>query len=183
MYEKSCAPTNQIRRWEDIDFVKAEYEVKKLQMRIVKSVQEKRYNKVKALQWTLVHSFYAKAIAVKRVTTNKGKNTPGVDGICWKSSDDKFKAIKTLNRRGYQPQPLRRVYIRKKNGKKRPLSIPTMIDRAMQTLYRLALEPVTETVADRCSMGFRANRCVQDAIELCFADLARKSAPEWILED
>lgn len=71
MYEQSCAPTNQIRRWEDIDFVKAEYEVKKLQMRIVKSVQEKRYNKVKALQWTLVHSFYAKAIAVKRVTTNK----------------------------------------------------------------------------------------------------------------
>ena len=182
MYEQSCAPTNQIRRWEDIDFVKAEYEVKKLQMRIVKSVQEKRYNKVKALQWTLVHSFYAKAIAVKRVTTNKGKNTPGVDGICWKSSDDKFKAIKMLSRRGYQPQPLRRVYIRKKNGKKRPLSIPTMIDRAMQTLYRLALEPVTETVADRCSMGFRANRCVQDAIELCFADLARKSAPEWILE-
>lgn len=182
MCELSCAPTNRIKRWEDIDFVKAEYEVKKLQMRIVKSVQENRYNKAKSLQWTLVHSFYAKAVAVKRVTTNKGKNTPGIDGICWKSNADKFRAINMLNRRGYHPQPLRRVYIRKKNGKMRPLSIPTMIDRAMQTLYRLALEPITETVADRCSMGFRPNRCVQDAIELCFNDLARKSAPQWILE-
>ena len=182
MYESSCASTNRMKRWEDIDFVKAEYEVKKLQMRIVKSVQENRYNKAKALQWTLVHSFYAKAVAIKRVTTNKGKNTPGVDGICWKSNVEKFNAIHTLKRRGYQPQPLRRVYIRKKNGKKRPLSIPTMKDRAMQTLYRMALEPITETVSDRCSMGFRPNRCVQDAIELCFADLARKSSPEWILE-
>ena len=96
--------------------------------------------------------------------------------------DKMVEVIHTLKRRGYQPQPLRRVYIRKKNGKKRPLSIPTMKDRAMQTLYRMALEPITETVSDRCSMGFRPNRCVQDAIELCFADLARKSSPEWILE-
>ena len=65
MYESSCASTNRIKRWKDIDFVKAEYEVKKLQMRIVKSVQENRYNKAKALQWTLVHSFYARAVAVK----------------------------------------------------------------------------------------------------------------------
>ncbi|MBE6107382.1 MAG: group II intron reverse transcriptase/maturase [Erysipelotrichaceae bacterium] len=182
MYEKSCAPTNQITKWREINFSKAEYEVRKLQVRIAKSIQEKRYNKAKALQWTLVHSFYAKAIAIKRVTENKGKKTPGVDGVCWNTDEEKFEAIKLLDRRGYHPQPLRRIYIPKKNGKKRPLSIPTMKDRAMQTLYKLALEPVAETLADESSMGFRPKRCVQDAIELCFTILAKKSSPKWILE-
>lgn len=128
MYEKSCAPTNFIRRCEDIDFAKAEYEVKKLQMRIAKAVQEERYNKAKSLQWTLVHLFYAKAIAIKQVATNRGKRTPGVDGVIWTTDKEKFNAIKLLKRRGYTPQPLRRIYIPKKNGKKRPLSIPTMTD-------------------------------------------------------
>lgn len=147
MYEKSCASSNHIKSWKDIDFGTAEYEVKKLQMRIAKAVKENRVGKIKSLQWTLTHSFYAKAIAVKRVTENKGKRTPGVDGVCWISNEDKFNAIFTLQRRGYQPQPLRRIYIPKKNGKKRPLSIPTMKDRAMQTLHKMALEPVTETLA------------------------------------
>ena len=83
MYEKSCASSNHIKSWKDIDFGTAEYEVKKLQMRIAKAVKENRVGKIKSLQWTLTHSFYAKAIAVKRVTENKGKRTPGVDGVCW----------------------------------------------------------------------------------------------------
>ena len=78
MYEKSCASSNHIKSWKDIDFGTAEYEVKKLQMRIAKAVKENRVGKIKSLQWTLTHSFYAKAIAVKRVTENKGKRTPGV---------------------------------------------------------------------------------------------------------
>ena len=77
MYEKSCASSNHIKSWKDIDFGTAEYEVKKLQMRIAKAVKENRVGKIKSLQWTLTHSFYAKAIAVKRVTENKGKRTPG----------------------------------------------------------------------------------------------------------
>lgn len=68
MYEKSCASSNHIKSWKDIDFGTAEYEVKKLQMRIAKAVKENRVGKIKSLQWTLTHSFYAKAIAVKRVT-------------------------------------------------------------------------------------------------------------------
>nr|WP_243871040.1 reverse transcriptase N-terminal domain-containing protein [Dorea longicatena] len=71
-------------------------------MRIAKAVKENRVGKIKSLQWTLTHSFYAKAIAVKRVTENKGKRTPGVDGVCWISNEDKFNAIFTLQRRGYQ---------------------------------------------------------------------------------
>ena len=152
MYRKLCAPTNNANSWEVIDWQKAEAYVKKLQMRIVKAQKEGHYNKIKSLQWLLTHSFYAKAMAVKRVTSNRGKNTTGVDQELWKTSKGKFEAIGKLKRRGYKPQPLRRVYIPKKNGKMRPLSIPTMTDRAMQTLYKYALEPLAETLADPNSM-------------------------------
>lgn len=132
----SCAPAdNQQIPWNSIDWVKAELIVKKLQARIVKAQKESRYGKVKALQWTLTHSFYAKALAVKRVTSNGGGNTPGVDMETWDEPETKSQAINQLKRRGYQPKPLRRVHIKKSNGKLRPLGIPTMKDRAMQALY------------------------------------------------
>ena len=177
-----CAATDAVKQWTDIDWKKAEYYVKKLQIRIVKAYKEGKHNKVKSLQWMLTHSFYAKALAIKRVTSNKGKNTPGVDKIIWNTPEKKFKAVQELKRNGYHPQPLRRVFIPKKNGKKRPLSIPIMKDRAMQTLYKFALEPIAETTADKNSFGFRPKRCPQDAIEQCFTDLAKGKSPEWILE-
>ncbi len=151
-------------------------------MRIVKAQQEGHYSKVKTLQWLLTHSFYAKALAVKRVTSNRGKNTAGVDHELWLTPEAKFKAISKLKRRGYRPQPLKRVYIPKKNGKLRPLSIPTMTDRAMQTLYKFALEPLAETYGDPNSYGFRIGRSTHDAIEQCFADLNKGKSPQWILE-
>jgi RNA-directed DNA polymerase len=151
-------------------------------MRIVKAQKEGRYSKVKSLQWLLTHSFYAKALAVRRVTENTGKRTPGIDGELWKTPQAKFNAIALMQRRGYRPKPTRRIYIPKKNGKLRPLSIPTMLDRAMQTLYRFSLEPIAETVADANSYGFRIGRSTHDAIEQCFKVLHRKESPEWVLE-
>ena len=124
--------------WRKIDWHHYEQEVKKLQARIVKAVQLGRHGKVKALQWLLTHSLHAKALAIKRVTENQGKNTPGVDGIIWSTPEVKSQAISQLSRRDYRAQPLRRVYILKANGKQRPLEIPTMRDRAMQALYLLA---------------------------------------------
>ena len=139
MNGKPCASPNVAASWDIIDWNQARAYVKKLQMRIVKAVKEGRHNKVKALQHLLTNSFYAKALAVKKVTENDGKKTAGVDGELWTTSKLKFEAISRLKRRGYNPLPLKRVYILKKNGKKRPLGIPTMTDRAMQTLYRFAL--------------------------------------------
>ena len=182
MNGKPCASSHKAVSWESIDWKKANAYVKKLQMRIVKAQKEGHYSKVKSLQWMLTHSFYAKALAVKRVTSNAGKNTSGVDHELWLTPQAKLEAISKLTRRGYQPQPLRRVYIPKKNGKKRPLSIPTMTDRAMQTLYKFALEPIAETYADPNSYGFRMGRSTHDAIEQCFTSLNKGKSPQWILE-
>lgn len=168
--------------WHQINWNKVEGQVRRLQMRIAKATQQGNHGKAKSLQWILTHSKAAKLLAVKRVTSNKGAKTPGVDGILWKTSSDKLQAVKALRRRGYQPQPLRRLYIPKKNGKERPLGIPTMADRAMQALYLLALEPIAEVTADRHSYGFRPKRSAADAIDQCFLVLARKNAAQWVLE-
>ena len=168
--------------WDRIDWDLITRHVRRLQMRIAKATRERRWGKVKALQRLLTHSFYAKLLAVKRVVTNRGKKTAGVDGITWTTSKQKFDAVRSMKRRGYRPQPLRRIYIPKKNGKQRPLGIPTMGDRATQALYLLALEPVAETTADPNSYGFRSKRSPADAIEQCFNVLCRKKSAQWILE-
>lgn len=95
----------------------------------------------------------------------QGEKTPGVDGVLWQGAGAKWQATTSLYRRGYRPQPLRRIYIPKKNGKIRPLSIPTMTDRAQQALHKLALAPVAETLADGNSYGFREGRSCADAVQ------------------
>jgi RNA-directed DNA polymerase len=176
------AVSNETMNWHDIEWEKAHRNVRRLQARIVKATQEGRWGKVKALQRLLTRSFSGKALAVKRVTENQGKNTPGVDGEIWDIPAKKMKAVHKLRQRGYRPQPLRRVYIPKSNGKMRPLGIPTMRDRAMQALYLLALDPIAETQADPNSYGFRKDRCQADAIAQCFTILGRKDRARWILE-
>lgn len=157
--------------------------MRRLQARIVKAKQEGRWGKVKALQRLLTHSFSGKALAVKRVTENQGKRTPGVDGEIWNSPSNKAAAIGTLRRRGYRPQPLRRVYIPKSDGKrKRPLSIPVMKDRAMQALHLLALDPIAECMADPNSYAFRKERSQADAIAQCFNILSQKNRAQWVYE-
>ena len=130
----------------------------------------------------LTHSFSGKALAVRKVTENQGKRTPGLDGEIWDTPKKKAVAISRLKRQGYKPRPLRRVYIPKSNEKKRPLGIATMRDRAMQALYLLALDPVAETQADRNSYGFRIGRSTADAIGQCFHVLFRDYAAQWILD-
>jgi len=170
--------------WHTINWYAVHRTVRRLQARIVKAVQAGRWGKVQALQHLLTHSFSGKALAVQRVTTNNGRKTPGVDGIVWDTPEKKAGAIGALRQRGYRALPLRRVYIPKNDGtqRQRPLSIPTMHDRAMQALYLLALDPIAETLGDPNSYGFRTERSTADAIEQCFNVLARQHSPQWILE-
>ena len=168
--------------WHAIDWRAVNHNVRRLQARIVKATEEKRWGKVKALQRLLTHSFSGKALAVRRVTENQGKNTPGVDKVIWNTPQIKIKAVYSLRQRDYHPQPMRRVSIPKKNGKKRPLGIPIMKCRAMQALYLLALNPIAETTADPNSYGFRPGRSTADAIEQCFCTVAKQNSPQWILE-
>jgi RNA-directed DNA polymerase len=178
------AISGEAAEWFAIDWPPVYRNVCRLQVRIVKAMKENRWNKVKALQRLLTHSYSGKVLAVRRVTENNGKETPGVDRVVWKTPEDKTKAVHDLKRREYHPQPLRRVYIPKKSDQnaKRPLGIPTMIDRSQQALHLLALDPVVETTADKDSYGFRQQRSCADAIEQCFITLAPAPNTQWILE-
>ena len=125
---KTCATSDAIRSWGDIDFSRAEKSVKKLQRRIATAVRNGDFERATIIQHRLIHSFSGKALAVKKVTSNKGKNTAGVDGIIWKTSEEKFNAISSFHRRGYKYSPFRRIYVPKAGGGVRAISIPTMLD-------------------------------------------------------
>jgi RNA-directed DNA polymerase len=168
--------------WLSIDWRQAEARVRRLQARIVQAGQAGRWGKVRALQHLLTHSFAAKALAVRRVTENQGQRTPGVDGETWTTPGQKMAAVTSLRQRGYQPRPLRRVYIPKRHGKRRPLSIATMRDRAMQTGYLFARDPLAEVRADPNSYGFRVGRSTADAIDQCFKVLHQTGSAAYLLE-
>lgn len=169
-------------RWTAINWRHCEATVLRLQMRIAKAVQSKRWGRVQALQHLLITSHSARLLAVRSVTTSKGKRTPGIDGVVWRTAQAKLQATQTLRSRGYKSSPLRRVLIRKSNGKMRPLGIPTMRDRAMQALHAMALIPIAEVQADIHSYGFRPHRSVADAIKQCHIVLSRRNCAPWILE-
>lgn len=155
--------------WHDIDFAKANQKVLDFQYRITLAYEDNDLNRVKQLQENLVQSWSAIYVAVRSVTSSKGGKTPGVDGIVWTTKNDKEEAATLLKKltgrtQFYQASPVRRVEVPKVNGKMRPLGIPTMIDRAYQTLWNLALIPVAECIDDERSYGARPYRCAQDSM-------------------
>lgn len=170
------------QHWHAVHWRQVERNVKGMQMRIAKATREGKWRRVKALQRMLTRTLSAKLWAVKRVTENQGKRTAGVDGELWESPETKWAAVSRMKQRGYKPLPLRRIYIPKANGKERPLGIPTMLDRAMQALYLLALEPVSESTSDPNSYGFRSNRSTADAMSQLFGSLSARASAQWVLE-
>ena len=170
--------------WLAVDFDIVEQSVKILQNRIVKAKLASRTRMVKKLQSLLVKSLNARILAVKRVSENKGKNTAGVDGKLLDTNIKKSKYVADLKIKlpDYKSMPLKRIEIPKKNGKLRPLGIPTMFDRSIQALYKLALEPIAEVVADKNSYGFRPKRSTQDAMKQVWLCTSKKNGGEWILE-
>ena len=169
--------------WNNTNWCKVEKHVNRLQIRITKAVIQKKWNSAKRLSYLLTHSHYAKLLSVRKVIQNKGKRTAGIDGIQWKTPETKMKIALCLTDKQYKAKPLKRIYIEKYGkNEKRPLSIPTMYDRAIQALYALALNPYAEATADSTSFGFRKYRSAQHACATIFNRICRKCDAQWILE-
>lgn len=169
-------------KWQRINWTVIESKVSRLQSRIAKAAREERFNLLKILQYLLTKSYYAKLLAVKKVVGNKGSRTPGVDGETWKSDKQRYIGATNLHNKGYKAKPLKRIYIKKPNGKLRPLGIPTMQDRAMQALHALALDPVAESMLTTKAFGFRRHRSCDDAQSYLHICLCNENSGKWILE-
>ncbi|MBA1183446.1 group II intron reverse transcriptase/maturase, partial [Pseudomonas psychrotolerans] len=177
----SSASPDGVKGWHDLDWAKIQISVRKTQLKIAQATVAGDWRRVKRLQRLLTHSFYGRCMAVRRVTENRGRKTPGVDGETWGTPPAKLHAAKRLSeKRGYRPKPLKRVWIPKPGKKeKRPLGIPTMFDRAMQALYLSALEPVIESTSDPKSFGFRPDRSTADAMVEIFQLMSQDDSPMW----
>ncbi len=171
-------------KWSDVDWTTTEAIVRRIQERIFRAAKAGDGAQVANLQKLLVRSRSAKLLAIRQVTQrNAGRNTPGIDGVVCRTPEDRVALLENgLDLKGYKPQPVRRIYIPKANGKMRPLGIPTVRDRVMQAVVKLALEPEWETRFEANSYGFRPGRCTMDAIEAIFIALGQKGSSRWIFD-
>jgi RNA-directed DNA polymerase len=171
-------------KWQDINWTAVEGSVRRIQGRIFRAAQAGQHAKVKNLQKLLARSTATKLLAIRQVTQqNKGRHTPGVDGVVIDTSQAREKLLQEgLSLKGYRPQPVRRVNIPKANGKTRPLGIPTVKDRVMQAIVKLALEPEWESRFEANSYGFRPGRSTMDAITAIHITMSRRGSSEWVLD-
>jgi RNA-directed DNA polymerase len=162
--------------WNQINWRKAERLTFKLQKRIFQASERGDVKAVRKLQKTLIRSWSAKCIAVRRVTQdNQGKNTAGVDGVKSLTPKQCMNLVGKLKLSG-KTRPTRRVNIPKPGtNETRPLGIPTINDRALQALVKLALEPEWEAKFEPNSYGFRPGRSGHDAIEAIFNSINKKA--------
>ena len=167
--------------WENINWQKTERYVFKLQKQIFKASRQGNKKKVRQLQKTLMRSWSNRLLAVRKVSQdNRGKKTAGVDGVKSLSPNARIKLAKQLRMKG-KSKATRRVWIPKPGkDEKRPLGIPTMHDRALQSVLKNALEPEWEAVFEPNSYGFRPGRACQDAIQQIRVCIEKK--PKYVLD-
>ena len=174
-------PVQRTEDWQSLPWKSIQYNVFRLQQRIYKASDRGDFRQVHNLQRLLLRSFSARCLAVRKVSQdNRGKRTPGVDGVARLSQRQRMNMVDELRNLSHNPAPIRRVYIPKPNGEQRPLGIPTMSDRARQALVKLALEPEWEAKFEPNSYGFRPGRSAHDAIQAIFNAIARK--PKYVLD-
>jgi RNA-directed DNA polymerase len=171
-------------QWASINWQAVETNVRRLQERIYRATENQEWNKVKSLQKLLVRATSNKLLAIRRVTQeNQGKYTPGIDGVVCDTPQARMELFQSgLDLKDYQPKPVKRVYIPKDNGDKRPLGIPCVQDRVMQTIVKAVLEPEWEAKFEANSYGFRPGRCTMEAIEAIHTTSSQKGSSQWILD-
>lgn len=177
--DEQRAPT-----WDQINWPQVERNVRRLQERIYHATTRQEWAKVRSLQKLLTRATSNKLLAIRRVTQeNRGKHTPGVDGRVYDTPQARTAlSQEKMSLKDYQPQPVKRVYIPKANGKQRPLGIPTVKDRVMQAIVKAALEPEWEARFEANSYGFRPGRSCMDAISQIHVTLSQANSSEWILD-
>ena len=177
--------SSDITDWDNINWYSVEKYVDKQQKRIYEAEVKNDKRKVRNIQRLLAKSKAVLLLAVRRVTEiNKGRNTPGPDGFIAKTSKEKGELVDRLIKKDiykYNPSPTRRIYIPKKNGKERPLSIPNIVDRIYQEVIRIILEPQMEVRFEPTSYGFRPKRGVFDAIERIHKNISHNTWC-WVFE-
>ena len=171
-------------KYKNINYKKATAILRKLQNNLVAAYRLKDFKEVKRIQHKIVRSFDARALAVKRVHANSGSKTPGVDGVVWENDTQLMRVILELgDLPRYKARPVRRVYIPKSSGKRRPLGILTMFDRAVQALDLMTVQPIVEEVSDVRSYGFRSYKSVHDAITYLHLVLGNFTAQRrWVMK-
>lgn len=167
--------------WRDLPWNKIKRKIFKLQKAIYQAVSRGNRVKARRLQRLLNKSYYARLLAVRKVTQdNQGKNTAGVDGVKSIQPKDRFLLTEKLAEPS-KAKSLRRVWIPKPGrDEKRPLGIPTLHDRALQALVKLGLEPYWEAQFEDESYGFRPGRSAHDAIDAIFKKSYIK--PQYVLD-
>lgn len=172
--------------WSNINWVQVNKIVNNLQMRIFAAKQQGNLRKLRKLQNLLLSSKANKLLAVRQVCSiNSGKSTTGIDKRVYATPKERMDLAKKLYEiplNEWKPSPVKRIYIRKPNGKLRPLGIPTLIDRSLQAIVRNALEPEWEATFEPSSYGFRKGRSAHDAIAYLHNVCNSKSSKHWILD-
>jgi RNA-directed DNA polymerase len=173
----------QPKEWSDIEWKTVKKRVRNLRQRIYRATQSKQWNKVRSLMKLMLRSYSNLLTSVRKVTQeNQGRKTPGIDGQTAITPQERVKlTIEMMAYKLWQTQPVKRIYIPKANGKKRPLGIPTIKNRIAQAIVKNAIEPSWEARFEANSYGFRPGRSCQDAIEQCWLRLS-KGRDEWILD-
>lgn len=176
--------TNRTTEWNSVEWRKTNRVVKNLRRRIFRATREGNWKKVRSLQRLLMKSYSNILLAVRRVTQqNQGKRTAGVDKILVKTPEARGILTDALaNFIPWKPLPNRRVHILKQNGKKRPLGIPTIIDRCLQAIVKNALDPAWEAQFEGTSYGFRPGRSAHDAREKIFNICRPNKKKKWVLD-